>query len=575
LFIAKETERLNVLQGDIMNKFMDEQTRKELKHVLGHLENPVKILFFTQQHACGSCRDQQNLLQEFASLSNKIELEIYDFIKDSEASLKYNIDMIPATIVMGDKDYGIRFYGLTSGYEFSSLLQAVLMISNNKSGLSPEMENLVGLINEPVRVQVMVTMTCPYCFQMVHTAHQFAFINEFIRGEMIDAVEFSTLSQRYDVSSVPKTVINETHSFVGSLSPESVYLEILKSVRPDRFHEIEELMLEAQVPEHIRQADENKVYELIIIGGGPAAMSAAIYASRKDLDVLIIAKKFGGQVNYTANVENFLGFRGVIGREMGITFRQHMESFPLSEISGFNVSAIDKTNDHFTVTLDDGRQFSSNSVIYCAGKEYKKLGIPGEERYIGKGIGFCATCDAPFYRGRKVAVIGGGNSAFTAARDLLNYASEIHLIHRRNVFSADESLVSSVADSRKIHIHKNMVVREVLGNTRLMGVRLMSADGEEWKDIPVDGVFLEIGLSPNTGPIKNLLKLNEKHEIPVDCRAATEIPGFFAAGDVTDVPEKQIAIAVGEGAKAALTAHKYLLSKDLTGSRVRIGESWE
>jgi NADH-dependent peroxiredoxin subunit F len=558
-----------------MNKYMDEATRKELKHVLGHLKNPVRIMFFTQQHACGSCRDQHDLLREFSSISDKIQLETYDFIKDSKTSLRYNIDMIPATIIMGEKDYGIRFYGLTSGYEFSSLLQAILMVSDGNSGLTEEMENLVGLINEPVRIQVMVTMTCPYCFQMVHTAHQFAFINDFIRAEMVDAVEFSTLSQRYDVSSVPKTVINETHSFVGSLPPESLYLEILKSVRPDRFHEIEELMLEAQVPEHIRQVDENKVYEVIIIGGGPAAMSAAVYASRKDLDVLVIAKKFGGQVNYTANVENFLGFRGVVGREMGIAFRQHMESFPMTELTGFNVSTIKKNDNGFEVIIDDGRRIRGNSIIYCAGKEYKKLGIPGEERYIGKGIGFCATCDAPFYRGRRVAVIGGGNSAFTAARDLMSFASEIHIIHRRNEFTADSSLIDDVAGSRKIFIHKNMVVREVLGNKRLMGVRLMSPDGEEWKDIPVDGVFLEIGLSPNTGPVKDLLNLNEKHEIPVDCRAATELQGFFAAGDVTDVPEKQIAIAVGEGAKAALSAHKYLLSKKLTGSRVRIGESWE
>jgi alkyl hydroperoxide reductase subunit F len=232
-------------------------------------------------------------------------------------------------------------------------------------------------------------------------------------------------------------------------------------------------------------------------------------------------------------------------------------------------------DDGFLVVTDDNRQFRAHSVIYCAGKEYNRLGVPGEEQFIGKGIGFCATCDAPLYRGKRVAVVGGGNSGFTSVRDLLGFASEVHLIHRRKEFKADAALVEEVLKAKNLTVHADTVVRSFFGQDKLTGVRLESVDGKDRFDLNVDGVFLEIGLNPNTNPLKALVELNRRGEVPVNRDQSTNIRGLFAAGDVTDVEEKQISIAVGQGALAALEAHKYLVQNQLTTSKIGPKEQWE
>ena len=289
----------------------------------------------------------------------------------------------------------------------------------------------------------------------------------------------------------------------------------------------------------------------------------------------MIANKFGGQITYTATVENYLGFPQIGGQDMTTLFRNHMENYQVAEVLGINVTSIIKDGMGFIARTEDNRNYKARSIIYCAGKEYKKLGVPGEEKFIGKSIGFCATCDAPLYSGKRVAVVGGGNSAFTSVRDLLNFASEIHLIHRRNEFRADEALVKEVLNAGNIKIHTPMMVDSFLGAEKLTGVRLVSADKKDKITIDVDGVFLEIGLTPNTLPIKKLTKLNKWGEIPIKRDQGTEVSGLFAAGDVTDVTEKQISIAVGDGAKAALAAHRYLVENKLTKSKVGVKDTWQ
>lgn len=535
----------------------------------------VKLVFFSQKNACQTCHMQHELLRELASLSNKIELEIYDFIQDGDKVRSFGIERIPATVVVGQKDYGIRFYGVTGGYEFQSLLQAILMVSTGSSGLDPRLEALVKTIKDPVHLKVLVTLTCPYCPRMAHVAHQFALVNENIRADTVDVSEFPELAQRYEVSGVPKTIINEIYHFEGALPAEQVYLEILKAVNPEQYRHLEESIREYRGVRRAKAIDDQHRYEVVIVGGGPAAMSGAIYAARKGLDVALVAKKLGGQITYTATIENYLGMSSINGMDMTETFRNHVENYPIAEAIGTSVTMVKREDDGFIVMTEDNRQLRSLSVIYCAGKEYRRLGVPGEERFIGKSIGFCATCDAPIYRGKRVAVVGGGNSAFTAVRDLLSFASEIHLIHRRDEFKADETLVREVLGAKEVKVHKPMIVISFLGKDKLTGVRLQSVDGKERYDLNVDGVFLEIGLTPNTDPVKGLAELNERGEIPVFKDQSTSVEGFFAAGDVTDVEEKQISIAVGQGALAALTAHRYLFEKRLTKSRIGLKETWQ
>lgn len=557
-----------------MLELMDDKTQKEVTRMLQSLPHPVRLILFFKEKDCHTCEHQQNILQALTALSDKLELEIHDSSVEQKLAQAYHIDKVPATVVRGRKDYRVRFFGMTGGHEFSSLLQAIVMVGTEQSDLHPELEELVKKIKKTVHLEVMTTLTCPYCPQAVHAAQQLALVNERIQADMVDSAEFPDLAQQYSVYETPKTVINGTHSFIGAQPAQAVYLEILKAVDPEEYQRMEQTIREAQGHRHVKKTEPKEIYDTIIIGGGPAAMSAAVYAARKEMNVLLITKSIGGQITYTAHVDNYLGLPHIGGQEMKTQFVFHMEQYPIAESVGENVTQVTQKDSTFVIKTEDGKAFKGKSVVYCAGKEYRRLGVPNEEKFIGHGIAFCATCDAPLYKGKKVAVVGGANSAFTAVRDLITFAQEIHLVHRRDTYTADVALVKEVKKAKNVMFYTNMLVQEFLGENKLEGVRIRSTQGKATEDLHVDGVFLEIGLSANTDPVTDLIKLNEKGEIPVQPDNATSVAGFFAAGDVTDVPEKQIVVAAGEGAKAALSAYKYLADNKLITKKAP-ADSWE
>ena len=213
-----------------MPDFLDENTRMRLEPILASLVNPVKLVFFRQKEACSSCLEQEELLKAVKALSSKINLEVYDFVLNGDEVNNYKIDKIPATAVVGSRDFGIRFYGLTAGYEFSSLLEDIIMVSNERSGLDPRLEIMVKSIAYRVHLQVMVNLTCPYCARMVHVAHQFAFASENVKADMVELTEFPYFAQRYNVTGVPKTMVNEGYSFVGAIPADALYMEIRRAV---------------------------------------------------------------------------------------------------------------------------------------------------------------------------------------------------------------------------------------------------------------------------------------------------------------------------------------------------------
>jgi NADH-dependent peroxiredoxin subunit F len=559
-----------------MQKIIDEKTKMDLQPILASLVDTVQIVFFTQPTECVACANQRELLQSLCALSDKLKLIVYDFVLNGDEVLKYKVDKTPATAIIGRQDYGIRFYGYTAGHEFDSLLGAILMVSTGRSNLDPQLESLVRAITEPVHLQVMVSLTCQYCPAMVYTAHQFAFVNDRIRADMVEIAEFPHLAQKYGVTSVPKTFINDAHSFEGALPAPAVYLKIIKAVAPGEYTEAERRVRKAQGINRTRIAEEAHEYEVAIIGGGPAGMSAAVYAARKGLDVLLIADKLGGQITYTADIDNYLGLMNISGADMAELFRRHVEKFPIAEALETRVTKIGKTENGFSLFFGTGtRHYKALSVIYCAGKEYQRLGVPGEERFIGNGIGFCATCDAPLYRGKRVAVVGGGNSAFTSVRDLVNFASEVHLISRRTEFKADAPLVEAVRNNKNVVFHAPFEVRAFNGIDKLDTITLGTTGKDETTDLPIDGVFLEIGLAPNNGPLQGLLELDKYGQAQVGRDLSTGVPGLYAAGDITDVEEKQVSIAVGHGALAGISAYKYLMDNKLTKSKTTIKDLWE
>ncbi len=302
------------------------------------------------------------------------------------------------------------------------------------------------------------------------------------------------------------------------------------------------------------------IYDLAIIGGGPAGMTAAVYAARKKINTLLISKDLGGQVLSTTEVENYMGYQYIEGRQLMNKFKEQMRHFPIDQEIGEEIEKLDKEEKLFSLLTPTGKKFRAKTVIIASGKRSRSLNIPGEKKLVGRGVSYCSICDAPFFEGKEVAIIGGGNSAFEAALDLVKIASRIYLIDIAPSWRADPILVEQIERKKeKVTFFPAHRIKEIEGKDKLEGITIESLNKKETKHLSVQGVFIEIGLVPNSEFARSLVELNQIGEIVVDCGNHTSIPGLFAAGDVSSVPEKQIIIAAGEGAKATLIAHQYLM----------------
>ena len=321
--------------------------------------------------------------------------------------------------------------------------------------------------------------------------------------------------------------------------------------------------LDTSLLEKAKEPESEVTYDLLILGGGPAAMSAAVYAARKMMNLAIITKDFGGQVRETSEIENWLGFQSINAKDLVDSFEEHVKSFDIPVSFSPSITEVKREADVFKVQTDDGKIYSSRTLILATGKRHRPLNAPGEKELVGRGVAYCATCDAPFFKGKKVVVVGGANSAFTTAVDLLKVGAEVILVNFIKGWQADEALQERVKKTGKaILLDYHQVVR-IEGKDNVTGVVVKNRENEKEEKIDANGVFIEIGLLPNNEPIKNLVELNEQGEVIVDCSCRTSIEGLFAAGDVTTVPHKQIVISAGEGAKAALSAYNYLINKFL------------
>jgi len=312
-----------------------------------------------------------------------------------------------------------------------------------------------------------------------------------------------------------------------------------------------------------KEPEPKITYDLLILGGGPAAMSAAVYAARKMMNLAIITKDFGGQIRETSEVENWLGFQSINAKDLADSFEEHVKGFDIPVSLGTSVTEVKKEADAFNVLTDDSKIYSSRTLIIATGKRHHPLNVPGENELLGRGVAYCATCDAPFFKGKKVVVVGGGNSAFTTAVDLLKVEAEVTLVNFIKGWQADEALQERVKQTGKVRLLDYHQIVRIEGKDSVAGVVVQNRENDKEEKLRANGVFIEIGLLPNNGPIKNLVELNEHGEIIVDCSCRTSVEGLFGAGDVTTVPHKQIVISAGEGAKAALSTYDYLINKSV------------
>ncbi len=299
------------------------------------------------------------------------------------------------------------------------------------------------------------------------------------------------------------------------------------------------------------------MYDTIIIGAGPAGIAACIYAARKKMKALLISSDIGGQINTTWGNENYIGYHFIEGPELIEKFNTQLAAYPIEQKIGVKVSGIKKTKQGFSIATDEGKIYKTKTMVYATGKKPRKLNVPGEAEFTGKGVTYCATCDGPLFAGKQVAVIGGGNSALEAVLDLAKYAMHIDLVSITPL-TGDKVLSDKLSAINNLTQYFEYKVKSIEGKQFVSGITIEDIKTGKTKKLAVEGVFIEIGLVPNSELLKDIVKLNEYGEILINCTGETGIDGLYAAGDVTDVPEKQIAVAVGEGVKAVLRAHRYL-----------------
>ena len=299
------------------------------------------------------------------------------------------------------------------------------------------------------------------------------------------------------------------------------------------------------------------MYDLMIIGGGPAGLAASVYAARKQLKALLISVDIGGQVNKTWGIENYLGYQFIEGPELIVKFQTQVSQFLIDQKIGYKISRLEKFDGGFQAISEGGDKYQAKAVIFAAGKSPRKLNVPGEVEFTGRGVTYCAICDGPVFAGQRVAVVGGGNSALEAALDMVKIAEHVDLVSLTPL-TGDAILIDKLADAKNLTIFTEYQTEKIEGQDFVNGILIRDLKSSKRKRLEVTGVFIEIGLVPNSEPVRGLIELNKWGEVPINCSCETMIPGLYAAGDVTDVPEKQIIVAAGEGVKAALQAHRYL-----------------
>lgn len=435
---------------------------------------------------------------------------------------------------------GISFRGIPNGHEFTSLLLAVLNADGKGKNIPDEgISNRVKRLKGPIHITTYVSLTCTNCPDVVQALNCMALLNPEIFHEMVDGALYQQEIDTLHIQGVPSVYANGELLHVGR----------------GEFGELLDKLEETYGSDSITPDTAPRDYDLIVLGAGPAGVSAAIYAARKGQRVAVIAERIGGQVKETVGIENLISNPYTTGNDLANALRTHMTQYPIDPFEHRRVEKVenqDKTKIVYTV---GGEQFRAPSLIVATGAGWRKLNVSGEAEYIGHGVAFCPHCDGPFYKGKEVAVVGGGNSGIEAAIDLAGICSKVTVLEFMDDLKADSVLQEKLRSLPNTEVVLHAQTTEVIGDGhQVTGIRIKDRHSEEERIIALDGIFVQIGLLPNSQQVKELVKVNRIGEIKIDEHCRTNVPGIYAAGDVSTVPFKQIIIAMGEGAKAALTA---------------------
>lgn len=506
---------------------LDAEIKQQLEQYMQLLENDIVIKLSTGSDKVS--KDMAELVDEIAGMSSKIKVENTELERTPSFSIN-----------RPGEDTGIVFAGLPLGHEFTSLVLALLQVSGRAPKEDEQLIERVKNLEGEYHFETYVSLSCNNCPVVVQALNLMAVLNPGVTHTMVEGGAFKDEVDSKNIMAVPTVFLNGEEWGGGRMELEDILTKLGSEADPSEF--------------------ENKEpFDVLIIGGGPAGGAAAIYAARKGIRTGIVTDRFGGQILDTQTIENFISVKETEGTSLAANIKDHVDQYGV-DVMKQRVKNIEKKDDYFEVELENGAMLKSKTAIITTGARWRNVGVPGEEEYKTKGVAYCTHCDAPLFEGKDVSVIGGGNSGIEAAIDLAGVAKNVTVLEFMDELKADSVLQDRLNTLPNVNVIKNAATKEIHGDgTSVTGITYTDRQTDEDKKIDLDGVFVQIGLVPNTDWLGDTVEKTRVGEIVVDKNGATNVPGLFAAGDCTDSSYKQIIISMGSGATAALSAFDYLI----------------
>jgi len=516
---------------------LDATMKLQLKSYLENLKSEVSLTVSVDDS--DNSQKIYKLAQDIAGLNPLV----------SVSENQDNTQRTPSMLVSSVNDTSINFAGLPMGHEFTSLVLALLHSGGHPMKIEDDIKQQIASLTGPLNFEIYISLSCQNCPEVVQALNMMAAINPNITTTMIDGALFQEEVTARNIMAVPSVYLNGQLFAQGRISLK----EILKK-------------LDSGSSEKESQAlNEKQAFDVLVVGGGPAGASAAIYAARKGIRTGIVADRFGGQVLDTMAIENFISVKATQGPKLVASLEEHVREYEVDIMDGQlaqNIVSSDQGDDgYIALQLDNGATLKSRSVLLATGARWREMNVPGEQEYRNKGVAYCPHCDGPLFKGKPVAVIGGGNSGIEAAIDLAGIVKSVVVLEFADTLRADQVLIDKANSLNNIEIITMAQTTKVLGDgERVTALEYKDRNTGELKQLTLAGIFVQIGLVPNTEWLKGSgIELSGRGEIEVSPKGETNMAGVFAAGDVTTVPFKQIIIAMGEGAKASLGAFDYLI----------------
>jgi alkyl hydroperoxide reductase subunit F len=502
---------------------LDQATIEQLKSVFSDLESDYRFIVEAHDHPAGE--ELLEMLQDVASTSDRIGIELKP-ITDFRFHLEKDGSLLP-----------IEFKGIPGGHEFTTLILAILNADGKGKLPDAGTRRRIHALKGPIHLTSYISISCVNCPDVVQALNQMALIHPDFKHEMVEGTHFEEEIISRKIQGVPAVFTGEKIIHVG------------KATMSDLLEKLEYHFGSAP----LETDSELLEYDVAVIGGGPAGAAAAIYTARKGLKTAILSENIGGQVTETKGIENFISTPYTEGPQLAADLYKHLDTYPIDILENRRVERIED-GPRKTLHMKGGETLSTGALILATGAKWRHLGIPGEQENIGRGVAFCPHCEGPFYKGRPVAVVGGGNSGVEAAIDLAGICDSVTLIEYAAELTADEVLIRKLDTLPNAVVMTNTETVRVLDSSdKVSGIEVRSRDEGAVNTIGAEGIFVQIGLTPNSEFLGELVSLNPYGEIEIDSHCRTGRTGVYACGDVTDVPFKQIIVAMGEGAKAGLS----------------------